>query len=233
MSSATAWAVRHRKSLGGQRRVPGQILTEATERCNHCTPFEEGRSSPPAQVCGHQRCHDRHHHDLQRVSGQHNVNERLQIHDLVSTSAATGVFGDHQERSHRRLSRRVNNRGLDAAAVVVDLVWSWAPLRSGLGHVVPVVITKTKNAHPTYALPRHQPGAWHSRGLAPTGSMTPEITLHNARTLGHWYCRRLPAVLELLRRFCGQLEPWTRLSCKRNLGSQRSKPIRYAHVHKK
>ena len=177
MSSATAWAVRHRKSFGGQRRVPGQILTEATERCNHCTPFEEGRSSPPAQVCGHQRCHDRHHHDLQRVAGQHNVNKRLQIHDLVSTSAATGVFGDHQERSHRRLSRRVNNRGLDAAAVVVDLVWSWAPLRSGLGHVVPVVMTK-KNAHsnirtastPTWCMAQWRSGAnWKhdSRNSAP------------------------------------------------------------------
>ena len=32
MSSSTAWAVRHRKSPRGQRRVPGQILTETTER---------------------------------------------------------------------------------------------------------------------------------------------------------------------------------------------------------
>ena len=75
---------------------------------------------------------------------------------------------------------------LDAAAVVVDLLWSWAPLRSGLGHVVPVFMTaRRKNAQfQAYALPRRQLGAWHSGGLAPTGSMIPGVAFHNARTAG-------------------------------------------------
>ena len=37
MSSSAAWAVRHRKSLRVQMRVPGQILAEMTEKCNHCS----------------------------------------------------------------------------------------------------------------------------------------------------------------------------------------------------
>ena len=53
---------------------------------------------------------------------------------------------------------------LDAATVVVDLLRSWAPLHSGLGHDVPAFMTarrKTAQAQ-AYALPRCQLDAWHN-----------------------------------------------------------------------
>ena len=126
-------------------------------------------------------------------------------------------------------------RWLDAAAVVVDLLWSWAPLHSGLGHDVPVFMTarrKTAQAQ-AYALPRCQLDAWHSGGLAPTGNMVPGVAFHNARTVGPSVLLKTSCSIGTIGRFCRQLRPWTRLSCKRNLGSQRSTLIRYAHVNRK
>ena len=57
----------------------------------------------------------------------------LQIHDLVSTIAATGVFKDRQEKEPPMTISKDEQLRLDAAAVVVDLLWSWAPLHSGWG----------------------------------------------------------------------------------------------------
>ena len=55
---------------------------------------------------------------------------------------------------------------LDAAAVVEDLLLSWAPLHSGLGHDAPVFkTTRRKTAQvQAYALPRCQLHEWHSGG---------------------------------------------------------------------
>ena len=58
----------------------------------------------------------------------------------MSTTAAAGVFKDHQEKEPPITISEGEQLRLDAAAVVVDLLWSWVPLRSGLEHVVPVLI---------------------------------------------------------------------------------------------
>ena len=96
----------------------------------------------------------------------------LQIHDLVSTTAATWVLGVARRRQPPMTFSKDDHLRLDAAAVVVDLLWSWAPLHSGLGHDVPVFMTarrKTAQAQ-AYALPRCQLDAWHSGGLVLTGA---------------------------------------------------------------
>ena len=49
----------------------------------------------------------------------------LQIHDLVGTTAATGVFKDHQEKEPPITIPKGEQLRLDAAAVVIDLLWSW------------------------------------------------------------------------------------------------------------
>ena len=45
------------------------------EAATTAAPIEEEDNSPPAQARGHQRCHERHHHVLQRVAGQPNANK--------------------------------------------------------------------------------------------------------------------------------------------------------------
>ena len=93
MSSSAVWAVRHRKSISGQRRVPGQISTEMTKRLPPLQhPLKRGAVSHPRRLV-----------DIDVVmiatilfcSGwQASImpTKPLQIHDLVSTTAATGVF---------------------------------------------------------------------------------------------------------------------------------------------
>ena len=126
MSSSTAWAVRHRKSLRGQRRVPGQILTETTEELQ---PLQHPlrKSAVP------------HQHKLvdinvvmivtimicSRWQDSTMPTKLLQIHDLVGTTAATGVFKDHQEKEPPITIPKGEQLRLDAAAVVIDLLWSW------------------------------------------------------------------------------------------------------------
>ena len=134
MAASAAWAVRHRKSLRAQRRVPGQILTEMTERLQ---PLQHPLKKS-ARL---------HQHRLVDINVVMNVTimfcsgwqgsltpaKPLQIHDLVSTTAATWVLGVARRRQPPMTFSKDDHLRLDAAAVVVDLLWSWAPLHSGWG----------------------------------------------------------------------------------------------------
>ena len=106
----------------------------------------------------------------------------------------------------------------DAAAVDVDLLWSWAPLHSGLGHDVPVFMTaRRKTARvQAYALPRCQLDAWHSGGLAPTGSMVPGTACHNTRTAGPSVLLKISCSIGTIGRLLQTADTKDRLSCRRN-----------------
>ena len=94
MSASAAWAVRHRESLRAQRRVLGQILTEMAERLQ---PLQHPLKKSAIL----------HQHRLVDINVVMNVTimfcsgwqgslmptKPLQIHDLVSTTAATWVIG--------------------------------------------------------------------------------------------------------------------------------------------
>ena len=70
MAASASWAVRHRESLRAQRRVPGQILAEMTEwlqPLHHPLRRVHLSTSTGSWTS---RCHEWHHHVLQRVAGQ-------------------------------------------------------------------------------------------------------------------------------------------------------------------
>ena len=133
MAASASWAVRHRESLRAQRRVPGQILAEMTEWLRPLQhPLRRG-TSPPAQARGHHVVMNGTIMFCSGWQGSLTPAKPLQIHDLVSTTAATWVLGVARRRQPPMTFSKDDHLRLDAAAVVVDLLWSWAPLHSGWG----------------------------------------------------------------------------------------------------
>ena len=89
-------------------------------------PIEEN-VVPGGTGSGHQRCHERHHH-VAAGGRAANATQPLQIHDLVSTTAAIWVFKDRQKKEPPTTTSRDEYLKVDAAADVTELLWSWAPL---------------------------------------------------------------------------------------------------------
>ena len=142
MSSSAVWAVRHKKIIRGQRRVPGQISTEMTKRLPPLQhPLKRGAVSHPRRLVGI---------DVVMIatilfcSGwQASImpTKPLQSHDLVAPLQRQGSLEVRQVKEPPSTISRDKQLRLDAAAAVADPLWSWAPLHGGLGHDVPVLMT--------------------------------------------------------------------------------------------